>query len=201
MNRYFFIILATILPSTLACGQSETDSSKYFGAYGEVLQTFVDPRDNKEYPMVVLGKHTWMASNLSYQMLGAEQGPLDQWYYTWEAALEACPEGWYLPGQKEFKDLVETGGGWEVAGFALKGREGWEPGGRGLNMLGFDAHPFGLITNDGSSETLGSNAHFWSSKRSHSGKSFYWTLYSDSGRLTTIYGNRDNKLTIRCVKE
>ncbi len=54
--------------------------------------------------------------------------------YTWRAAMnetdgsnsnpsgiqDACPVGWHIPSQEEYLELVDSLGGWMVAGGALK---------------------------------------------------------------------------------
>lgn len=91
--------------------------------YKNLLQeTFTDPRDNKVYPITKIGKQIWLAQNLNYEMDGSycfekngfsctggyvEYGR----HYTKDAALKACPEGWHLPNNDEWNELIEYVGG------------------------------------------------------------------------------------------
>jgi len=70
---------------------------------------FTDPRDSTVYRVVRLVGQDWMAENLNYAManswhyendplIGSVYGRL----YTWEAALDACPEGWRLPDNEDW---------------------------------------------------------------------------------------------------
>ncbi|MEM6319404.1 MAG: FISUMP domain-containing protein [Bacteroidota bacterium] len=83
------------------------------------LGTFTDNRDGQTYKWVRLkdGKK-WMAQNLKYQMTDtwcyddesnncATYGRL----YSWEAAQKACPSGWRLPSDKEWRKMAKHYGG------------------------------------------------------------------------------------------
>lgn len=73
---------------------------------------FTDPRDDRQYPTVTIGGTRWMASNLAHKTphavcpelndsICARKGLL----YPFEDALEACPEGWRLPSDDNWRDL------------------------------------------------------------------------------------------------
>ena len=70
---------------------------------------------------------TWMARNLNHQVPGsrcygndpgncAEHGRL----YTWEQAMQVCPDGWHLPSDDEWFLLAREFGGVAIAGRHLK---------------------------------------------------------------------------------
>ena len=110
---------------------------------------WTDSRDNTTYGWIRLGNLDWMTSNLKYGSPYYENeygGPLMDnygnprsvvsWYadfdfesdykkygnlYTWEEALEVCPEGWRLPTDEDWQNF-------EIAlGMSTKevGEEGW----------------------------------------------------------------------------
>jgi len=74
--------------------------------------SFIDSRDNKKYTTVTIGDQTWMSQNLDYQCEGSfyykNSSRNANFYgrlYTFEAALDACPDGWHLPSDEEWKEL------------------------------------------------------------------------------------------------
>ena len=95
--------------------------------------TFIDSRDGHEYKWIGIGKQRWMAENLAYlpnvspPTSGSSTDPYYYVYdyqgtdvneaqatdnyqtygvlYNWPAALEACPDGWHLPSDDEWKEL------------------------------------------------------------------------------------------------
>ena len=73
---------------------------------------FVDPRDNKRYPLVSVGGTRWFASNLAFRTprswcpemndsLCRRKGLL----YPFEEALGACPPGWSIPSDERWRGL------------------------------------------------------------------------------------------------
>lgn len=130
--------------------------------YGKIIEfetpgiqfgSFVDSRDNHQYPTIVIGDQTWMAENLywlpsvspqtegtsytsNYYVYGYNGKNVDaakstsnyKQYgvlYNYQAAYYACPAGWHLPSDQEWMKL-ETAIG-------MKPRAAIESGYRGTN--------------------------------------------------------------------
>ena len=90
-------------------------------AYSEPqMGTITDSRDGRTYQTVQVGDQmSWMVENLNYKEGGfcydnnsyncERFGRL----YTWKAAQNACPEGWRLPTDEEWNDLIMQQKGWQ----------------------------------------------------------------------------------------
>jgi len=96
--------------------------------------------------------------------------------YTWAAAMKACPDGWHLPSDDDWKILINYVNGDKTgnyvtanntgAGPKLKAKEGWENNPKypnGTDNYGFSALPGGYVNESGRSWSLGVTIRFWSS--------------------------------------
>lgn len=72
-----------------------------------------------------------------------------------------CPEGWHLPTQDEWENLVSAVG--DSAAMRLMSASGWSDGGNGTDDYGFSAFPAGLREDSGVYYDEGNYAMFWSS--------------------------------------
>ena len=81
-----------------------------------------DKRDGQTYKTIMVEGKMWMAQNLNINVEGSycykdkdkdkdvnceKYGRL----YTWEVAKEACPKGWHLPSDEEWREMAENAGG------------------------------------------------------------------------------------------
>mgnify|MGYP002509499325 CR=1 FL=1 len=179
--------------------------------YGEMKDT----RDGKAYKIIQIGSQTWMAENLNYETVNSycydddlanckKYGRL----YTWEAALNACPEGWHLPTKEEFETLISNVGGEETAGKMLKSTTGWlddedefgQAFGNGIDKYGFSALPAG---HRGSFfDHAGKGANFWSATEDDEdeGDAYYLDMGSNHERAYLIGYDRDDAKSVRCLR-
>ena len=173
-NKFLFILIASGL---LAAGCIKEPIGKNESG------TFVDSRDNREYKWFRIGEQVWMAENLAWlpsmngQAVGSDTNPAYYVYgymgtsvveakltsnfinygvlYNREASLTACPGGWSLPGDSDWKELelflgmsalsvdsldVRFSGS---VGKKLKSVSGGNNGGDDDNTNGFNALPAG----------------------------------------------------------
>jgi len=115
---------------------------------------FVDPRDSRVYPVVLLNNQLWMAENLAYNEPG------ESWAYNNLASNEKIygrlytgrsgsatrpPQGWRIPSKKDWQGLFNTYGTMTAAyknlidggnsGFAAKLGGYRDPGGTFRNLM------------------------------------------------------------------
>lgn len=75
---------------------------------------FVDPRDQNRYPVAKIGEDHWMGSNLAYRTPKAFCPEKDDttclrkgFLYPYDDAVEACPDGWSLPSDDQWRELAK----------------------------------------------------------------------------------------------
>ena len=182
---------------------SDSETSVFAG-------TMTDPRDGQTYRTVKIGNQVWMAENLNYETANSycykdsvskctKYGRL----YTWAAAKTACPSGWHLPTEIEFKELVATVGGSSTAGKMLKSTSGWDDdegeSGNGTDAYLFTALPAGdRSDNGGIYRDEGLYAFFWGS--TDDGIAYSMNLHYHDDIAGLGYGHKDTGHSVRCIK-
>lgn len=169
---------------------------------------FVDKRDGQEYPTIKINDKTWLARNFNYPIKNSWDYPdrpeNDKKYgrlYTWKAALKACPHGWHLPTDKEWKELEEQIG---IPGHQLDEIDYRTP----ENVEGFERFKkvFNLVMSGCRKHDTGqflgkdSFAFFWTSspyKKIYAWKRAFDKVEKGIGRHTF---NRKNAASVRYIK-
>lgn len=188
------------------------DSTIHIGAFNDL-------RDNQTYKTIEIGNQVWMAENLNYETSdswwydnNSANGDIYGRLYTWDAALTACPTGWHLPSDDEWKQLEMALGmsqtdadadGWRGTdeGIKMKSTSGWSNNGNGTNSSGFSALPGGYRSTYGSFGDLGTSGYWWSSSESSS--SYVWGRrlkynYDDVTRHGYL---KEYGFSVRCLKD
>lgn len=143
---------------------------KHFGAddysYDNCVNVFTDNRDGIIYKAVCIGNQTWMAENLRYNAPGSYcydnntsncdiYGRLYNWNTVMNGAAATntnpsnvqgiCPNGWHVPSDAEWIEMINVLGGTNVAGGKLKATTLWnQPNTGATNVSGFSALPAGF---------------------------------------------------------
>jgi len=200
------------------------------GNDGYIDGLILDSRDKHLYRTVTIGKQTWMAENLNYEVETGSYCYNDTLsncqkygrFYTWAAAVGKsedecgygkycnlgnekvrgiCPEGWHLPDTTEWGELNKAVGGRETAGKKLKSTEGWNNGGNGTDDFGFSAVPISFREANGDYRPFGVNAFFMSSEQDTVGNMY--DFYMGHDYTKTDYGHCGKNLAfpIRCLKD
>ncbi|CAA6813073.1 MAG: Unknown protein [uncultured Aureispira sp.] len=189
--------------------------------------SFVDERDGTEYCMTTIGTQVWMADNLQFASdsnaylnvsspttVNAVYGRL----YTFSEANQACPNGWHLPTDEEWKTMeialgmsaVEADGlndrGTDE-GARLKSVENWtsslNAGVEGTNSSGFNAFPSGEWNPSfGPFFHLGEEASYWTASVSDTtGAAWMRALTYDKSTVKRSYATQKMGFACRCVKD
>ncbi len=128
--------------------------------------------------------------------------------YNWYAVNDSrniAPEGWKVPTDEEWQQLVDYLGGDAVAGGKLKevGTTHWNsPNTGATNESGFSGLPGGFhYTLIGSYHKIGDAAYFWSSSVSNYDNAWHRSLHNV---YSNIYRNDNHKrfgYSVRCVRD
>ncbi len=169
---------------------------------------FTDKRDGQTYKWIRVGLRVWMAKNLNYSTENSwcydkRQRNCDKYgrLYTWKAALKACPEGWHLPTDGEWKTLITYFGDEKIAGDSLKTKEYWSYNGNGSNSSGFLALPAGSIVYNNRSFGIGELTGFWTSSSGGAKYAYYRYLSYEDDKIRRYNYYRTFAYSVRCIKD
>jgi uncharacterized protein (TIGR02145 family) len=165
----------------------------------EEKNVLVDERDGQEYKIFQSGNGDWwMAQNLNFNSPGSwcydlEDANCNEWgrLYTWEEALTVCPEGWHLPGDQEWLELINYYGGIHYAGKNLK--EG--------GTSGFNVQFSGYRDKAGYFGKVNESAYFWSSTEQNEEYASFKGIYKSVDNVGTYTYPKKDGFSVRCVKD
>ena len=186
---------------------------------------FVDPRDGEIYNLTTIGSQTWFARNLNYDSenswwFGNDEsyGELYGKFYRWSALAEACPDGWHVPSDNEWKILEKHLGmssldanernwrGDADEGKKLKSTSGWDDyygeSGNGTNTSGFTARPAGASESGIYFLDMGKKAWFWTSTEYGTVGAILRLLNYTGSSIYRYDGNKNiDCISVRCIKD
>jgi uncharacterized protein (TIGR02145 family) len=163
------------------------NGSKCYGEGGVVADEF----DEEGAPI-----NTRKLSNAEVQANCTKYGRL----YDWETAKKACPAGFHLPSDDEWKALVNYAGGEEKAGKKLKSKAGWNDAGNGTDDYGWSALPGGDGDPDGGFGSAGNYGNWWNATEYEANGAWIRIMDYYGELVDRNYGNKAFLFSVRCVQ-
>ena len=125
--------------------------------------------------------------------------------YNWYAVADSrnlCPNGWHVPSDAEWTNLVNYLGGSSAAGGKLKSTSSlWTAPNTGVtNESGFSGLPGGTRSINGY-YNIGSNGLWWSSTVYSTTNAWYRYLNYSNGVLIRYNYNKQSGYSVRCLKD
>jgi len=187
-----------------------------------------DPRDGKTYRTIQLGNQTWMSENLAflpavfpygdsqfdsvrYYVYGYHEYAVDKatgspFYaqygaiYNFEAARTACPDGWHLPSDEEWKEL-EIFLGLEKRESDLRDwRETGNPGRQAFSTAGLNLQTGGC-RGYGGFESEGFCGYYWTSSAFNADNAWRRTVCNGQHGVSRQEERRYFGCSVRCIKD
>ncbi len=187
--------------------------------------TFQDIRDGALYRYATVGGLDWMAQNLAYgsrpalgyEVLRNAFGAV----YTWDEAVNACPEGWRLPSAED----------WAALSTALEGNNGLHDTFRGIagslmvdatfngvtlweyfpavkitgsSKLNLFPHGYGVLDDDDNAVFYGFGAYsvLWTSESANADQAYYRYIFEELPDVSLGLASKSLFLApVRCVRD
>ena len=130
---------------------------------------FIDYREDRNYKTITINGTTWLAENLKFKPSSGKSYCLEdndtncETYgrlYDWKISKQVCPNGWHLPDEQDWKDLIEYTGGQDFAPSCLILQGATE---KATNSSGFNLELAGCRNEFDYYDAVGQNTFFWSS--------------------------------------
>lgn len=153
-----------------------------------------DKRNGRRYPIISIEKAIWMKANLAYELSSPYVSkdtllPKNCYledpnfcekfgrYYTWNEARQACPPGWRLPDDNDWRHFIKQGAiDWENMGCG--GCRDWNSYGDGSNA-----------------------GHYWSSSKAQKNKPRAFEIRKSSKVVDRTDEDPQKGLYVRCVTD
>jgi len=131
-------------------------------------------------------------------------GRLYNWYSVTDS-LNIAPDGWHVPSNAEWIELINYLGGASTAGGKLKeaGFVHWSTSNTGDDSSGFKGLPGGHRDTKGVYKSIRLGGWFWSSTNIFNNDAYHLHLESSSNIVCnpSCYSDRLNGLSVRCIKD
>ncbi len=134
------------------------------------------------------------------ELSGEKYGRLYNWYAV-NDPRGLAPDGYHIPSDEEWEELVEYVGGEDEAGELLKSSTGWDENCNGTDEVGFSGLPGGTRYNDGYFDSIGKCGSWWSSTEYFPGTAWYLFLDYASVGVGRYGFDEKSGFSVRCLKD
>ncbi|MFN8256374.1 MAG: FISUMP domain-containing protein [Bacteroidales bacterium] len=177
-------------------------------AIGQTNEILVDARDFNKYKTTKIGSQVWMAENLNFKTKESlvynqkEDEIVFGRLYNWDEARVACPTGWHLPSDQEWKDLEKLLGMTDGEADKLNEWRGTDQGKRLISDSALQFHvPFGGYGNPPANFNLkNSQAFFWTSTTEYE-LVLTRQFYEKEQRILRKARPKNWSFSVRCIKD
>ncbi len=225
MRNKTVIFLMTIFAAAtfFSCSDEETTPAK---VPASASGTWTDPRDGNEYGWVRYGDTDWMTVNMKYNVEGSRvyedydsrasvtEENLDKYgrLYNYPEAMEACPEGWRIPTDEDWRKLEQRLG---MSASEANGREWRGNIARNMITLKGDTCDLGLqlggyytdhtIMSTSGYRFMGTYAFYWTATRDTDKDGTYYFYRKITYAKNSVYREsmepEKQYLSVRCVRD
>ena len=148
--------------------------------------TLTDTRDGKTYKIEIRGDKAWMKNNLSYslstpkQCLLEDEGNCKKFgrFYSHKEASKACPNGWHLPNDGEWRDYQKDQSKLDWNNLGKGGCKDWD----------------GYCEGD-------NTGHYWSASKVKKNTARSWEFRSMAHSINRTDESLSKGLYVRCVAD
>lgn len=193
---------------------------------------FVDSRDGNHYKTITIGKQIWMAENLrylpavspvdsgyiyelhyyvyGYNGTNVDSAKMTDGYkeygvqYNWLAAKDACPFGWILPSESDWKQLETYLSEIDLGSALASDTSLWKAGDLSkssrFSKTQFNALPAGYRDGNAFFSDRGKFTYFWTSKQFKQMYAYYRYIDYTETFLGHDHGSWENGYSVRCVR-
>ncbi len=179
-----------------------------FSTWGQKIMetgTYTDQRDGHVYKTITIDidtlsrvavKRTWYAENNRYNVEGSHcYKDVDAYcekygrLYTFDGAVESCPQGWRVPTIEDWTDIFNLYGGIHEAGNSIK-----EAGESGLNLQyeGF-GEPGGYY------HSIGVEGYYWDAEEKSNEHAGLITIHKGTGEIYHAQTAKYHRNATRCI--
>lgn len=132
--------------------------------------------------------------------------------YNWTCVTSSwglCPEGYHVPSRAEWQELVDYLGGEDVAGGKMKSKRTepnehprwYKPNTGASDSYNFHALPGGFRSFLGWYDYIGYSGGWWATDELSGAFGAMIEIYADSEGVSLTYRDKNEGLSVRCVKD